>query len=99
MVRSYCCNHCKSAGPVTPVCRRSLQAEGVPNKGWVKVIKLDSCTGEASVSNRKGKRIVAYELNVTLTWYACSMFFIYVCMSVCIYVCMHVLCVCVCVCP
>ena len=58
----------------------------MPNKGWVKITKLDSCTGEASVSNRKGKRIVAYELNVTLTWYAC----VYVRMCVCIRVCMYV---------
>jgi hypothetical protein len=40
------------------------QAEGVPNKGWVRLTSLDSCTGEASVSNRKGKRILAYELDV-----------------------------------
>jgi len=45
-----------------------IAAEGVPDKGWVKVTKLESCEGEASVSNRKGKRIVAYELNVKLTW-------------------------------
>jgi len=40
----------------------------VPDKGWVKLTKLESCEGEASVSNRKGKRIVAYELNVKVTW-------------------------------
>ena len=41
------------------------EAKGVPDKGWVKVTKLESCEGEASVSNRKGKRIVAFELKVT----------------------------------
>lgn len=40
----------------------------MPDKGWVKLTKLESCEGEASVSNRKGKRIVAYELNVKVTW-------------------------------
>uniref|UniRef100_A0A7S3FB77 Activator of Hsp90 ATPase AHSA1-like N-terminal domain-containing protein n=1 Tax=Haptolina ericina TaxID=156174 RepID=A0A7S3FB77_9EUKA len=45
-----------------------VAAQGVPDKGWVKVTKLESCTGEASVSNRKGKRIVAYELNVKCIW-------------------------------
>ena len=45
-----------------------IAAEGVPNKGWVKVTKLESCEGEASVSNRKGKQIVAFELNVKCKW-------------------------------
>ena len=45
-----------------------LAAKGVPDKGWVKVTKLEKCEGEASVSNRKGKRIVAYELKVTCKW-------------------------------
>ncbi|KAL3912941.1 MAG: hypothetical protein SGPRY_008159, partial [Prymnesium sp.] len=45
-----------------------VEAQGVPNKGWVKVTQLESCTGEASVSNRKGKRIVAFELNVKCKW-------------------------------
>ena len=43
-------------------------AKDVPDKGWVKVTKLEKCEGEASVSNRKGKRIVAYELKVTCQW-------------------------------
>ena len=43
-------------------------ASGVPDKGWVKVTKLESCEGEASVSNRKGKRIIAFELKVTFKW-------------------------------
>ena len=42
--------------------------KGVPDKGWVKVTKLESCDGEASVSNRKGKRIVAFELKVKFKW-------------------------------
>ena len=37
-----------------------LAGKNVPDKGWVKVTELDKCEGEASVSNRKGKRIVAY---------------------------------------
>lgn len=45
-----------------------LAAKGVPDKGWVKVTKLEKCEGEASVSNRKGKRIVAYELKVSCKW-------------------------------
>lgn len=45
-----------------------LAAKNVPDKGWVKVTKLEKCEGEASVSNRKGKRIVAFELNVTCKW-------------------------------
>lgn len=45
-----------------------IEAQGVPNKGWVKVTKLETCTGDASVSNRKGKRIVAFELNVKCKW-------------------------------
>mmetsp|Transcript_9503 Transcript_9503/g.23625 ORF Transcript_9503/g.23625 Transcript_9503/m.23625 type:complete len:206 (+) Transcript_9503:27-644(+) len=45
-----------------------VAAEGVPNKGWVRVTKLESCTGDASVSNRKGKRIVAFELNAKFKW-------------------------------
>lgn len=45
-----------------------VEASGVPDKGWVRVTGLESCTGEASVSNRKGKRIVAYELDVKLKW-------------------------------
>ena len=43
-------------------------ASGVPDKGWVKITKLDKCEGEASVSNRKGKRIIAFELKVTFKW-------------------------------
>ena len=43
-------------------------ASGVPDKGWVKITKLDKCEGEASVSNRKGKRIIAFELKVTFEW-------------------------------
>lgn len=43
-------------------------AKGVPDKGYVKVTKLEKCEGEASVSNRKGKRIVAFELKVTFKW-------------------------------
>ena len=35
-----------------------VEAKGVPDKGWVKIKSLES-EGEASVSNRKGKRIVA----------------------------------------
>jgi len=45
-----------------------LEATGVPDKGWLKVAKLEECEGEASVSNRKGKRIVAYELKVKFEW-------------------------------
>eukprot|EP00308_Calcidiscus_leptoporus_P018090 CAMPEP_0119379362 /NCGR_PEP_ID=MMETSP1334-20130426/52320_1 /TAXON_ID=127549 /ORGANISM="Calcidiscus leptoporus, Strain RCC1130" /LENGTH=200 /DNA_ID=CAMNT_0007398847 /DNA_START=19 /DNA_END=621 /DNA_ORIENTATION=+ len=45
-----------------------IAAVGVPDKGWVKVTSLESCTGEASCSNRKGKRIVAYELDVKCKW-------------------------------
>ena len=45
-----------------------IQAEGVPDKGFVRITKLKSCSGEASVSNRKGKRIVAFELKVTFEW-------------------------------
>ena len=45
-----------------------IEAKGVPNKGWVRVTKFESCTGDASVSNRKGKRIVAYELNIKCKW-------------------------------
>ena len=45
-----------------------LAAKDVPDKGWVKVTKIDKCEGEASISNRKGKRIVAYELKVTCEW-------------------------------
>ena len=36
-----------------------VEAKGVPDKGWVKIKKLEKCEGEASVSNRKGKRIIA----------------------------------------
>lgn len=43
-------------------------AERVPDKGWVKVTSLEKCEGEASVSNRKGKRICAFELNVKCIW-------------------------------
>ena len=43
-----------------------LEATGVPDKGWLKVAKLEECEGEASVSNRKGKRIVAYEVRCVL---------------------------------
>ena len=45
-----------------------IEAKGVPDKGWVKITKLDKCEGEASVSNRKGKRIIAFELKVTFEW-------------------------------
>jgi len=45
-----------------------IAAKGVPDKGWVKITSLSACEGEASVSNRKGKRIVAYELKVTCKW-------------------------------
>ena len=45
-----------------------LAAQNVPDKGWVKVTKVEECKGEASVSNRKGKRIVAFELKVTCDW-------------------------------
>ena len=45
-----------------------VAAKNVPDKGWVKVTSLEKCEGEASVSNRKGKRIVAYELKVTCKW-------------------------------
>ena len=34
-----------------------VEATNVPDKGWVRVTNLESCDGEASVSNRKGKRI------------------------------------------
>jgi len=39
-----------------------IEATGIPDKGWLKIAKLEECEGEASVSNRKGKRIVAYEV-------------------------------------
>ena len=45
-----------------------LAAKNVPDKGWVKVTKMEECKGEASVSNRKGKRIVAYEINCKCKW-------------------------------
>lgn len=45
-----------------------IEAKGVPDKGWAKITKLEKCEGEASVSNRKGKRIIAFELNVTFKW-------------------------------
>ena len=45
-----------------------LAGKGIPDKGWVKVTKLSKCEGEASASNRKGKRIIAYELKVTCEW-------------------------------
>ena len=45
-----------------------VEGKGVPDKGWVKVTKMEKCEGEASVSNRKGKRIVAFELKVTCKW-------------------------------
>ena len=45
-----------------------LAAKGIPDKGWVKVTKLEKCEGEAAVSNRKGKRIISYELNVKFKW-------------------------------
>lgn len=45
-----------------------LAGKNVPDKGWVKVTELTKCEGEASVSNRKGKRIVAYELKLTFKW-------------------------------
>jgi hypothetical protein len=45
-----------------------IEGKGVPDKGWVKVTKMEKCEGEASVSNRKGKRIVAFELKVTCKW-------------------------------
>ena len=46
---------------------KAVAAKGVPDKGWVKVTKV-AVEGEASVSNRKGKRIVAFELKVTCDW-------------------------------
>ena len=46
---------------------KDVAAKGVPDKGWVKVTKV-AVEGEASVSNRKGKRIVAFELKVTCDW-------------------------------
>ena len=45
-----------------------LAAQNVPDKGWVKVTKVEECKGEASVSNRKGKRIVAYEISCKCKW-------------------------------
>ena len=45
-----------------------LAGKNIPDKGWVKVSKMEECKGEASVSNRKGKRIVAYEINVKCKW-------------------------------
>ena len=45
-----------------------VEGKGVPDKGWVKVTKMEKCEGEASVSNRKGKRIVAFEIKVTCKW-------------------------------
>ena len=45
-----------------------IDAKGVPDKGWVKIKSLEKCEGEASVSNRKGKRIVAFELKVVFKW-------------------------------
>ena len=47
---------------------KDVAAKGVPDKGWVKVTKMEKCEGEASVSNRKGKRIVAFEIKVTCKW-------------------------------
>ena len=61
-VRCGCHSRMRQHNPPLPT------TQGVPDKGWVKVTKLESCTGEASVSNRKGKRIVAYELNVKCIW-------------------------------
>ena len=40
----------------------------VPDKGWVRVTKVTQCKGDASVSNRKGKSIIAYELDVKCEW-------------------------------
>ena len=45
-----------------------LAGKDIPDKGWVKVTKLESCEGEAAVSNRKGKRIVSYELKLKFKW-------------------------------
>jgi hypothetical protein len=45
-----------------------IEAKGIPDKGWCKITGLDKCEGEASVSNRKGKRIIAFELNITFKW-------------------------------
>lgn len=45
-----------------------VAGSGIPDKGWCKVTKMESCEGEASVSNRKGKRIIAFELNVKCKW-------------------------------
>ena len=42
--------------------------EEATGKGWCKITGLDKCEGEASVSNRKGKRIIAFELNITFKW-------------------------------
>ena len=46
----------------------AIATSGIPDKGWCKVTSLESCEGDASVSNRKGKRIVAFELNIKCTW-------------------------------
>ena len=45
-----------------------IAAQDVPDKGFVKITALKECKGDASVSNRKGKRIVAFELNCSFTW-------------------------------
>jgi len=45
-----------------------LAGKDIPDKGWVKVTKLESCEGEAAMSNRKGKRIVSYELKLKFKW-------------------------------
>ena len=39
-----------------------------PNVGTVTKLNLDSCSGEARVNNRKGKIIVFFEWNITLTY-------------------------------
>ena len=45
-----------------------LKKEVIKLQLFGKVTSLEKCEGEASVSNRKGKRIVAYELKVTCKW-------------------------------
>ena len=39
-----------------------------PNVGTVTKLNLDSCSGEARVNNRKGKIIVFFEWNITLSY-------------------------------
>ena len=39
-----------------------------PNVGTVTKLNLDFCSGEARVNNRKGKIIVFFEWNITLSY-------------------------------